>query len=178
MKTLLFLILSIVPLTSRLPAEQKGNRPKNTVNRDYPIKDIPTDDPRFVQILGLINANIILSQPRRVGIKFLVVQTAGEGRFLVKTSEYGDICSLEYPGVTIVDNTRIEISAVESGTYSYTSVLGARKTVKNYKFSPPPPTPTLSAEQLIANLKDGKDYTVDVTSGDTKQIVRIIWEKP
>lgn len=127
----------------------------------YPMRSIPTDDPRFKAVLEAVVAEVAKAEARGNQSKVIrILQTVAPGEFLVKT--HGDSSKhMVAAGMAFADGSAVYGTLKpRKELFSYTSVLGAQSTVRSFDFESVERI-ELTPENFVSLLKGGLKIEIE-----------------
>ncbi len=121
--------------------------------KDYPMRNIPKDDPRFQSVLQSLNSQ------RNHGNKevITIIQHSSGSDYLARIGESPSIVLLKNVEGKWADNDQFQGTASPTGDlYEYSNVLGAKRTVRVFTM-----LREITPDELILRLKNGETFSIN-----------------
>ena len=126
----------------------------------YPIRNIPQESEKFFNIYKTV-ADYLLQKEnaKHQTVTVKILQTIEPGFYRIKVGETNYVAKI--PGKPKADDTTVEMRLVDTDeVYQYTTVLGAKATIK--VVAVPPAPERITPAELIAALKSGKEFLIPI----------------
>lgn len=171
MKSILFFTLLILPIFAQ---NQTNHYQRMGLSLDpprlpdpvapaiqYSMRSISRTDPRFIAVLEIVSREVRRLEAEELQYEgYRVQQTLAPGEFLVCRVNSDRDFHIVAPGIAVADGSILYGTiALREELYTYTNVLGAKTTVRSYRFDSFKPL-DLTAENFIALLKEGMKFPV------------------